>query len=64
MEQELRQMSLDPLAGEILKALEDEKLLQLFSPALAGLKLNLQGFQKWQKARLLLPNDVEVSSHS
>jgi tRNA nucleotidyltransferase (CCA-adding enzyme) len=64
MEQELRQMALDPMAGDILKALEDEKLLHLFSPALAGLKLNFAGFQKWQKARQLLPQDVEVSSHS
>ncbi len=52
------------MAGEILKALEDEKLLHLFSPALTGLKLNLAGFQKWQKARQLLPQDVEVSSDS
>jgi tRNA nucleotidyltransferase (CCA-adding enzyme) len=64
MEHELRQMALDPLAGEILKALEDEKLLQLFSPSLAGAKLNLPGFQRWQKARQSLPNDVEVASDS
>jgi tRNA nucleotidyltransferase/poly(A) polymerase len=64
MEQELRQMALEPQAGEILKALEEEKLLPLFSPALAGPKLNLPGFQRWQKARQLLPYDVEVSSHS
>ena len=64
MEQELRQMALDPFAGDILKALEDEKLLHLFSPALTGLKLNLAGFQKWQKARQLLPQDVESASHS
>ena len=60
MEQELRQMASDPMAGEILKALEDEKLLTLFSPALGGQKLNLHGFQKWQKARQSLPRDVEV----
>jgi len=64
MEHELRQMALDPQAGEILKALEDEKLLHLFSPALAGAKLNLPGFQRWQKARQLLTYDLEVSSHS
>jgi len=64
MEQELRQMALDPQAGDTLKALEEEKLLQLFSPALAGAKLNLPGFQKWQKARLSLPYDVEVASNS
>ena len=64
MEQELRQMALDPLAGEILKALEDEKLLQLFSPGARGTETNLPGFQKWQKARQSLPQDVEVASHS
>jgi tRNA nucleotidyltransferase (CCA-adding enzyme) len=64
MELELRQMALDPQAGEILKALEEEKFLQLFSPALGGAKLNLPGFQKWQKTRQSLPYDVEVSSHS
>ncbi|MBV9763331.1 MAG: CCA tRNA nucleotidyltransferase, partial [Acidobacteriaceae bacterium] len=46
LERELRQIALDPLAGDILKALEEENLLYLISPALAGPKLNLQGFQK------------------
>ncbi len=64
MEHELRQMALDPMAGEILKSLEDEKLIHLFSPALAGAKLNLLAFQKWQKARQSLPQDVEVNSHA
>ena len=48
---ELRQIALDPLAGDILKALDDEKLLGLISPAVAGAKLNLPGFQKLQKVR-------------
>jgi tRNA nucleotidyltransferase (CCA-adding enzyme) len=52
MELEMRQMALDPQAGEVLKALEEEKLLQLFSPALTGPKLNLSGFQRWQKASI------------
>jgi tRNA nucleotidyltransferase (CCA-adding enzyme) len=51
LEQELRQIALEPLAGDILKALEDAQLMQLFSPALSGAKLNLPGFQKLQKAR-------------
>jgi tRNA nucleotidyltransferase (CCA-adding enzyme) len=63
-EAELRQIALDPLAGDILKALEEEKLLHLFSPALAGPKVNLPGFQKLQKARQSLPFGVEVSSNS
>jgi hypothetical protein len=36
-------------------ALEEEKLIQLFSPALAGPKLNMPGLQKLQKARQLAP---------
>lgn len=60
LEHELRQIALDPLAGDILKALEDENLLYLFSPAAAGPKLNLQGFQKLQKARQSLPFGINI----
>jgi tRNA nucleotidyltransferase (CCA-adding enzyme) len=60
LERELGQIALDPLAGEILKALEDENLIYLFSPALSGPKLNLQGFQKLQKARQLLPSGIYI----
>ena len=60
LEHELRQIALDPLAGDILKALEEENLLGLISPALAGANLNLQGFQKLQKARQLLPFGIPV----
>jgi tRNA nucleotidyltransferase/poly(A) polymerase len=63
-EHELRQIGLDPLAGDILKALEDEKLLELISPALSGAKLNLAGFQKLQKARQSLPFGIDVSANS
>jgi tRNA nucleotidyltransferase (CCA-adding enzyme) len=57
--EELRSIADDVNAGEILKLLEDEKLLPLFSPALAGPKLNLSGFAKLQKARQLVPFSVE-----
>jgi tRNA nucleotidyltransferase/poly(A) polymerase len=60
LERELGQIALDPLAGEILKALEDENLLALISPALSGPKLNLPGFQKLQKARQLLPSGIDI----
>ncbi len=60
LEHELAQIALDPLAGDILKALEDENLLYLISPALSGPKLNLQGFQKLQKARQLLPSGIDI----
>jgi tRNA nucleotidyltransferase/poly(A) polymerase len=52
---ELQQIAVDPEAGEILKALEEEQLLKLVSPALSGNKLNLAGFAKLQKARQVLP---------
>jgi tRNA nucleotidyltransferase (CCA-adding enzyme) len=64
LEHEMRQIAADPLAGEILKALDDEKLLYIFSPALAGPKLNLQGFQKLQKARQSLPFGTEIDANS
>jgi tRNA nucleotidyltransferase/poly(A) polymerase len=66
LEHELRQIAADPLAGEILKALDDEKLLYIFSPALTGPKLNLQGFQKLHKARQSLPfgTDIEANTYS
>jgi tRNA nucleotidyltransferase/poly(A) polymerase len=65
-EHELRQIGLDPLAGDILQALADENLLYLFSPALSGAKLNLAGFQKLQKARQSLPFglNLQVNSYS
>lgn len=60
LEHELRQIGLEPAAGEILKAFEEEKLLGLISPALAGPKLNLPGFQKLHKAKQLLPFDIDL----
>ncbi len=56
--EELRDIADDPKAPEILEALEHEKLLSLFSPALAGPKLNLSGVSKLQKARQLIPFGV------
>ena len=64
LEHELQQIALDPLAGDILKALEDENTLYLFSPALAGPKLNLPSFQKLQKARQSLPFGIDIGANS
>jgi tRNA nucleotidyltransferase (CCA-adding enzyme) len=60
LEHELRQIGLEPAAGEILRAFEEEKLLGLISPALVGPKLNLAGFQKLQKAKQLIPFDIDL----
>ncbi len=64
LERELRQIAVDPLAGDILKALEDENLLYVFSAALAGPKLNLAAFQKLQKARQSLPFGIDIVADS
>ncbi|HEX8984037.1 MAG TPA: hypothetical protein VF767_01345, partial [Bryobacteraceae bacterium] len=55
---ELRRVAEDPNAGDILHAFEEQKLLGLFSPALAGAKLNLPGFAKLHKSRQIIPPGV------
>lgn len=52
---ELRQIGIEPAAGEILKALDEEHLLTVFSPALTGAKLNLPGFMRLGKAQQSVP---------
>jgi tRNA nucleotidyltransferase (CCA-adding enzyme) len=64
LEQELRQIALEPLAGDVLKGLEDAQLIQLFSPALTGAKLNLLAFQKLQKARQSFSFDADTIGNS
>lgn len=49
---ELRSMAREPNPGEVVRVLEEEKLLTLFGPAL---KANPTGFGKLQKARQLVP---------
>jgi tRNA nucleotidyltransferase (CCA-adding enzyme) len=61
---ELRSIADEPKAGEILAALEQEKLLSLFSPALAGPKLNLPGFVKLAKARELVPFGLDFPTNN
>ncbi len=56
--EELRRIADDANPGEVLRAFEEEKLLALYSPALAGPKLNLAGFAKLQKIRQLIPVGV------
>jgi len=47
--------------ADVLKALDDEKLLGAVSPALTGQKLNMQGFAKLQKARQNVPFGIEFA---
>jgi tRNA nucleotidyltransferase/poly(A) polymerase len=52
---ELRQICLEPSPFEVLKAMEEEKLLDLFVPGLTSAKLNPAGFQKLAKAKSMIP---------
>jgi tRNA nucleotidyltransferase/poly(A) polymerase len=58
--EELRNISLENNPGEILQALEQEGLVQLIAPFLAGPKLNLHGFSKLHKSRQILPFGIDV----
>ncbi len=55
---ELFHIASEPDPGEVLNLLQQEKLIGLFSPALAEGKLNLASFQKLQKLRQLVPFGV------
>jgi tRNA nucleotidyltransferase (CCA-adding enzyme) len=61
---ELRHMANEPASADLMKALEEEKLIELYSPALAGPKLNLANFMKLQKARQLVPFGVDLKISS
>ena len=52
---ELRQIANEQNCADVVRVLEEEKLLTLFSPALAGAAVNHPGLQKLQKARQLVP---------
>jgi tRNA nucleotidyltransferase (CCA-adding enzyme) len=60
---ELRHMAREILSHDVVQALEQEKLIELFSPALAGAKLNLAVFGKLQKARQMAPFGYEIHMH-
>src|SRR3984893_1515752 len=49
--EELRHTAKEPNSADVIKLLQDEKLLQLYSAVLVGGKLNPAGLQKLQKAR-------------
>lgn len=59
---ELRHIAAEPAAGDLMRSLEEEKLIELYSPALAGAKLNLPTFVKLQKARQSVPVDLRMNS--
>jgi tRNA nucleotidyltransferase (CCA-adding enzyme) len=59
---ELRHIAAEPAAGDLVRSLSEEHLIELFSPALEGAKLNLATFAKLQKARQSVPVDLRMNS--
>jgi tRNA nucleotidyltransferase (CCA-adding enzyme) len=60
---ELRHMAKEPNSADLVQTLEEERLLTLYSPALAGAKANLPGLTKLQKARQMAPFGWELRSN-
>jgi tRNA nucleotidyltransferase/poly(A) polymerase len=58
--EELRQIAEEPSPGEVLKALDADGLLAVFSPALAGPKLNLQAIARLEKASRVFPEQEGI----
>jgi tRNA nucleotidyltransferase/poly(A) polymerase len=56
--EELKRISAEDSPAEILKMLEDDGLLTLFSPALAGPKANAAGLAKFEKMSRMMPDDL------
>ncbi len=61
---ELRQMAAEVNVADMMQALADEKLLDLYSPVLTGSKLNMPAFTKLQKARQLVPVGAEFKMNA
>ena len=52
--EELKHISEEPSPAEVIRALEEDGLLALFSPALAGAKTNLPALARWEKAEKMV----------
>jgi tRNA nucleotidyltransferase/poly(A) polymerase len=57
---ELRKIATEDSPAEILKALDDQGLVSMFVPPLAGEKLNIVGLSRFEKAARLLPDDPKT----
>jgi len=64
LQDELRHIASEPNCADIIRTLEEEKLIELFSPVLAGGKLNLNGLQKLQKAKQSIPFGTNLQMES
>ena len=60
---ELMRMAAEQNPAELLRILDEEKILPLFSPALTGAKVNLAGMQKLMKARTNIPFEIGFTAN-
>lgn len=60
LSEELKRISGEDSPSEILKLLDEARLLALFSPALAGPKINLAGIAKLEKMSRMLSDDLRT----
>jgi tRNA nucleotidyltransferase (CCA-adding enzyme) len=60
LSEELKRISGEDSPSEILKLLDEARLLALFSPALTGPKINLAGIAKLEKMSRLLADDLRT----
>src|SRR5437016_1468740 len=57
---ELKRISAEDSLSEIVKLLDEARLMTLFSPALTGPKLNLGGIARLEKFGRMLPDDLRT----
>ena len=60
--EELKHIAVEDTPAETLRAIEAAGLLTLFSPALAGPKLNLPGLAKFEKIARIVPDEPRFRS--
>jgi len=60
LSEELKRISGEDSPSEILKLLDEARLLALFSPALSGPKMNLAGIAKLEKMSRMLSDDLRT----
>jgi len=60
---DLKHIASEPNPSEVVRALEQDGLLALFSPALAGAKLNLAGLAKLEKVRRIFGVTAHQTKH-
>ena len=57
---ELQAIAAETSSAEVVRKLADEGLMELFSPALQGSKLNLNALARLDKARQMVPHGIDL----